>query len=650
MPNRNNNDNRNRANRNNPIFDFFRSSRIRFAELYQDSINFIKTTYDDVGQYFTMASPMGQLLQIILHFGRMIIYFIEDAITELNIKTASRPSSVRGLSSLTGHNPSRAMAARGTLRFSYNGEKLDTYGNTVIIPNYTQIISSENGLIYTIVLPGEEIRMDLSDINKHIDVNIIQGKLEYQQATGTGDPLQSFNFQNKKGAGIDNYFVNVYVDGKKWESKESILDLTFEQEGCIVKTGQTGGIDVFFGNGFNGRIPRLGSTILVEYLLTDGEPGNLSKSPSETAESWKFVNSGYALNGEEVDLNEIINVTIKNEILFGTLDEPLYLTRLLAPKVSRSFTLANADNYIYFIKKLNMFTIVDAIPGFETFEDRFALDKYNQANDIYEILRAEYRRLISTVGVRSEEALAKKEELNNAEREVYKWKTVLNEEKKDDNTVYIYLVPDVNKRIPSSQNYYTAPIDSFKLSNDEKTAILDLIEDSGQRILTVDNAILKLKYPRFSLNMSLIIFEGYEFDVVREEIISKTSEYFLKNTRRDRIPSSDLVAIVEDIEGVDSVSLWFDADKNNIEIYGDHYGLDDWGDILLERYIYDAFGNRVPVRDIYAIVRGGFESYLGVEYEDSIAKNKLSSVNINLRDVTPLDFNNLHHRNIVSGL
>ena len=43
----------------------------------------------------------------------------------------------------------------------------------------------------------------------------------------------------------------------------------------MVKTGQTGGIDIFFGNSYQGKIPPLGSTILAEYLLTDGEEGNI---------------------------------------------------------------------------------------------------------------------------------------------------------------------------------------------------------------------------------------------------------------------------------------------------------------------------------------------------------------------------------------
>ena len=627
-----------------------KTARIRLSELYQDSINFIKASYDNIGQYFSMASPMGQLLQVILNIGRMIIYYIEDSITELNINTASRPQSVRGLATLTGHNPSRGQAARGTLRLTYNGEKIDVYGNTVVIPNYAKIVSSINGLVYTVVLPGQEVRLNLDDINSFVDVNIVQGTLEYQQSTGTGDPLQSFNFQSKKGAIIDNYFVNVYVDGKNWPIRDSILDMAYQEESCMVRTGQTGGIDVFFGNGYQGKIPSLGSTILVEYLLTDGEDGNIQTPTNQSATNWKFQSKGFSLNSQEVDLNKIIQVSIQKDVIFGSLAEPTYLTRLLAPHQSRSFVLANANNYIYFLRKLNMFTIVDAIPGFATFEDRYALDKYNKAKTTWENTNEEYRVLIATIGAQSPQAQNKKIELDAAQQQVYYWQEKLNEQKQDDNTVYLYLVPDVNKRIAANQNYYTCSLDSFILTGSEKQGILDLIEESGQRILTVDNAIMTLKYPRFVLNMSLVIYQGYELNTIRESIISKTSDYFLKNTRRDRIPASDLVRIIENIDGVDSVSVWFDADAANINIYGDSHGLDSYGDIILERYVQDAFGNRVAVKDIYPLIRGGWESVNGIYYDDSTAKDKLSNININLRGITPVDMNSNMNKTIISNL
>jgi hypothetical protein len=637
--------------------NIFRTSRIRFSELYQDSINFISNTYGNVGQYFTIASPMGQLLQVMLNYGRMILFYIEDSITELNIRTATRPSSVKGLASLTGHNPSRSMAARGTLTLQYNGQPLETYSSTVLIPNYTTLKNQSNGLTYTIVLPGEQIRMDLTNKNNFVDVNILQGTIEYQQATGTGDALQSFNFSSKKGASVDNYYVNVYVNGKQWPKQDSILDMGFDQEGVMIKTGQSGGVDIFFGNGFNGKVPPLGSTILVEYLITDGQSGNLNDQQENAKDQWTFTSTGYALNNEEVDLNKVLKVSVKNSILFGTLDEPLYLTRLLAPRMSRSFVLANANNYIYFLRKLNQYSIIDAIPGFATFDDQYALDKYNQATTRYEQINQEYLNIIATYGEDSQRAKNKKVELDAAKNLQRQAQIVLNEQKKDDNTVYLFLVPDVNKRITPGENYFTCPAPKnpqesspFRMGEDEKTALLDLIEESGQRVVTVDNPILDIQYPRFVVNMSMLLWEGYEYDSVRQDIVIALSNYFLKNTRRDRIPVSDIVRVVEGIDGVDSVNVWFDADKDNFNIYRTHYGIDDYGDIILERYVKDAWNNNVPVRDIYALFRGDFEGVNGTYYYDGTDKNRLSTVNIQVRGFTPKDLNQENNQAILNNV
>ncbi|MCK9446987.1 hypothetical protein M0Q50_09075 [bacterium] len=630
--------------------EIFNTSRVRFNELYQDSLNFIKNTYGNLGQYFTLASPMGQLLQVILNYGRMILFYNEDSITESNIKTATRPQNVKGISTLTGHNPSRAMAARGTLSLNYNGTKLSSGSKLITIPNFTQLINNQNGLTYTIILPGEEALFDLTSVTNTIDVNIIQGKQEFQQSTGTGDPLQSFNFQNKKGASIDNYYVNVYVNGVKWKIVDSILDMTLNEQAVMIKTGETGGIDIFFGNEYNGAMPEYGSTILVEYLITDGTLGNLNTMNNNLNNTWKFSTTGYLLSGEELDLNKYINISIKNEIMFGATEEPLYLTRLLAPHVSRSFVLANENNYIYFLRKLNIFTIIDAIPGFATFEDQYVYDKYNQAKGIYEDLLIQYRSIVSTYGVNSKQAISIKTSLDNQEKLVNYYSVEMNNQKKDDNTVYLFLVPDVTKRIATGDNYYTCSLSAFILSDSEKLSILDLIEQSGQRILTVDNAILDLKFPKFTLNMSLILWEGSIYDTVRQDIISKTSDYFLKNTRRDRIPVSDLVKIIENVDGVDSVNVWFDADKENLNIYKTYYGIDDYGDIVLERYVTDAFNNNVPIKDVYPLIRGGFENSQGTYYEDSLVKNKLSTLNIQIRGYTSRNINSENNIAIINNI
>ena len=76
--------------------------------------------------------------------------------------------------------------------------------------------------------------------------------------------------------------------------------------------------------------------------------------------------------------------------------------------------------------------------------------------------------------------------------------------------------------------------------------------------------------------------------------------------------------------------------------------MDSYGDIILQRYVDDAFGNKVPVKDVYPLIRGGFESYRGVDYDDSTDKNKLSTVNIQVRGITPIDINSQNNQVVLT--
>jgi hypothetical protein len=63
------------------------------------------------------------------------------------------------------------------------------------------------------------------------------------------------------------------------------------------------------------------------------------------------------------------------------------------------------------------------------------------------------------------------------------------------------------------------------------------------------------------------------------------SNYFIYFKRKDIIPLSDIISLFENIDGIDSVKVWFDADVNNQEIYcqKNFYGIDEYGDIILTR-------------------------------------------------------------------
>lgn len=541
--------------------------------MYEDARNYLRNKYAQADTVFTSSSPFGQLLEVTLNMGRMVLFYIEDSITELNMNTATRDRSIRGLARLTGHNPTRAIAATGTLRFTYNGKKIDLYGNTAIIPNFTALTNGENGLSYLVYIKEQDVRLSLENRN-FIDLNVIQGSIEVQNLTSTGNPLQSYSLTVKKSYKIDNFFVKVYVNNKLWKIYDSIYDMPLDGEGVVVKTGQNGGIDLFFGNKYFGKIPESGSSIRVEYLTTTGAAGNINL---EDPIDFKFKDSGYDVLGNEIDLNEILRIDMKTLVSFGSDEEPIEMTKLLAPKVSRAFVLANTDSYVYFLEKYNFFSVIDA---FTTFDD------------------------------------------NNVS---------------DDNVIYLFLIPDVNKRKNSADDYFTIPISLFTLTADEKNKIYDLIENSGQKIMTSVLKILDPFISKYVMNINVVAYEGYSKDSIRQAIISQCSDYFLKNRRRDRIPKSDLIRIIESVDGVDSVNVWFISEKN--ELYKSDATNATKPDIGV-----DEFGDVIITRGELAVIRGGWSDRNGIVFEDSTSQSKPSSINITFGRDTVVNLNLEMHR------
>lgn len=548
--------------------------------MYTDVKAFLESKYQQSDQVFSPASPYGQLLQVILDMGRLMFYYVEDSINELNIYTAQRPNSIRGLARIAGHNPSRAISASGTLKFTYNGAKVDMYGNTVVIPNFTTLQCGTNGLTYTLVMDQEAVTLDLSGKNS-IEVYAMQGAIEAQSFTGTGSALQSFTTSPKKNFIIDNFFVKVYVNNEEWKKYESLYDISYNENGCIVKTGIDSGIDVFFGNTYFGTPPPLGSVIRVEYMTTSGNAGNII---TDSSPPFKFLQQGYDIAGEEVDLNKILNIAMPELASFGSDAEPIALTKLLAPKTSRSYVLANTDNYVYFFQKFNFFSVIDA---------------FNTLGD---------------------------------------------ENLEDDNMVYLFLIPDVNKRKKSSDDYFSVPISLFKLTDNEKKKVYELIEKSGQKIMTVVNKIVDPIISRYVMMVNVTAFEGFNKDIIRQQIISKCSDYFLGNRRRDRIPKSDLIAVIESIEGVDSVNVYFVCEKNEqfkkdpTNAAKKDVGLDEFGDVVMDR------GELV-------IIRGGWVNRYGEYFNTGIEAGKPSTLNITFtKKDTPKSLNMDLHRIQVNNI
>jgi hypothetical protein len=200
------------------------------------------------------------------------------------------------------------------------------------------------------------------------------------------------------------------------------------------------------------------------------------------------------------------------------------------------------------------------------------------------------------------------------------------------------LVPDITLNLTTNEDYFSVPDADFLLTLQQKTKIINLIQDSGSMIATTVVKIVEPIITRYVINVVISIFEGNDPETIKQTIRKRFSDYMLGNKRRDKIPKSDLIAIVEGIDGVDSVSLFFIGQKNEanqIAIkgltnvsdsqYNETIGLDNFGDILIGR-------------NELVILRGGWSDRNGTFFTDGIVAGKPGPLNVTVASIVPRNF------------
>ena len=475
---------------------FLSRSRIKANEMIDDIRSYVTRVYGQAGTMFTSASPFSQILDVLSEISKLIFFYVEDATVEQNILTAQNPESIYGLSRLAGHDSFRGAAASGEIKLRLSVMNLDDIaGDALNIPADAKIRSNDNGLVYTLKTSNDQFRLEKSNSN-YIYVPVIQGEYESQTLTSTGESFQSYNVITRNMTDHDE--IRVMVNSSLWTKYDSLYDMKKDTQGYIVKTGITGGLDIYFGNGSFGQIPTEGASIVVEYLKIDGAMGNLNGRKDLT---FKFETEGTDSLGNSHDLNELLEFSFTTAPKMGANQENIELTKLIAPLQSHSFVLATPDNYEHFLSRYGLFSYLDA---------------YNTTDDGY---------------------------------------------LDDDNVIYLFMLPNTVKKIQNNKDYFSLDPSEFFFTEIEKEGIMGLLEKSGRQMVTTEVKIVDPKPQYFRMDIKVRYFEGYQKANLYTEIRSKVSEYLINITRRDRLPKSDIVAIIEGIEGIDSVNVKFTSEK-----------------------------------------------------------------------------------------
>ena len=558
---------------------FFQSSRLKASDLVQQAVEYLVIKYEQAASVFTPASPFGQLLVVISNIAELIFTYISHTAEELNIRTAQNIESIQGLAQLTGHEAHRGGSAYGVMGIKLNTSN-DFEGNHLKIKNFTKFTINETGCVYFMNLPSDSIKLTVGG-GSFVSVPFMQGEIETQTFTSDGTALQSFNPVIKGMTDHDN--VAVRVNGKEWKKVNSLYDMPAydeynpEPSECfIVKTSPTIGISIFFGNESFGQIPPVGALIEVVYIKTSGFIGN----SNSTGLTYDFMDMGIDEQGNEVDLNEVLIVETIAPPMLGTNYEDPEFTKAIAPKTSKSFVLATPENYVNFLSKYNQYSFIYA---YHTKND----------NDIT-----------------------------------------------DDNVIYLKIIPNIKKKLSSSEDYFEVPISEFILDKYERESLMAALENSGRMLIGTEIEIVNPEVKYFIINVVLRYFNNADKSSISSNIRSVLNKYFLNINRSDIIPKSDLVSLIEAIDGVDGCDVFFTTKENEMAKKNGYY-YDEWGVSIPvgkdedPNVGFDNYGNLVMNKGCIYIPRGGWKDANDNYYTVTPEEGKIGPLNIFFQ--TPVD-------------
>lgn len=579
--------------------------RVTGAQIKQDARTYISRIYNRAGTLFTEASPFAQLLSVMSEMSELIMFYLEDSLVEQNIYTAQQSESIYGMSRLTGHDATRGFAAFGEIQFRW---KPGADFSKIAGPGLTfdgRAVLKFDSNGLKYTVQTPRDRFRVEKSNNNPFTCEII-QGEYESQTVTGTGENLQSFNiNAKGL-TDHNKVNVYVNGEVWTKHVSLYDINANEKAYLIKTGIGGGLDIYFGNGSFGLPPANGATIEVEYIKHSGSAGNL-RDGADLSVKWET--EGEDSLGELHDLNEFFDVTVTSAPKMGADRESTEFTKILTPLASKSYVLATPDNYEYFLSKYNQFSYIDA---------------YNRTEDQY---------------------------------------------LDDDNVIYIFAMPDFKRKIASGQDYFSLPEQEMFFTQSEYDAMYQVLQNSGQMMVTTEVKFVEPQVKKYSMDVSVRYFEGFSKYEIMNDIRAAISNYLLNVTRRDKLPKSDIVYILEEIEGIDSVNIRFISqveeealrlgyyetvittiqpqepvvledigngkqkyiffqkieEKNLVtlnpgdSIPNDVRGLDQWGDIILDK-------------EEVAVFRGNWLDRDGDNIADDVRMNEEAALTINFDD------------------
>ena len=310
---------------------------------------YLSKTLNNLGLEYTHTQIFGVIFDGIKGIMQNIMFYIEDALTEQNIFTATRKKSVYTLAKVSGYEAYYGAAACGTLLGSLQiNNGLNSKSTKIYIQNKCKVINKSTGYVYSIVLPTSYYTVDVSKPLVTHEFKIVQGTFARATYLGKGLSLETIHIDSISM--FDRQYVEVKVNGEVWQEVGNFYDMTEDGHEYVLQIGYDNTFDIVFGNGVYGKLLTEGDTVTIDYLTHNGAAGNISLNDSYV---FSFDTYGTDSLGHQVNINDYIILKMQNCVSGGNESDTIDFIRNMVGSNSRSLVLASEDNFNLFFKRFS---------------------------------------------------------------------------------------------------------------------------------------------------------------------------------------------------------------------------------------------------------------------------------------------------------
>lgn len=328
------------------LFNVMDTSFEKFDETVR---RYLQKTFNNIGLEYTHHQLFGIIFDGVKGIMQNMMFYIEDALTEQNILTATRKNSVYSLAKISGYEAYYGSAATGILigKTQINNG-LTSKSTKIYIKNKTSIINRNTGVSYLILLPSNYYIFDVSKPLYSHEFKIVQGSFSRSTYIGKGYNLETVHVTSLNL--FDRQYVEVKVNGETWEEVGNLYDMTENGHNYVLSIGYDNTFDIMFGNDVYGTALKEGDTVTIDYLTHSGTLGNIL-----TSSATEFIFQDYGLDSlnNEVNINDYMKLEMKNCISGGNNSDSIEFIRNMVGANSRSLVLVSEDNFNLFFKRFS---------------------------------------------------------------------------------------------------------------------------------------------------------------------------------------------------------------------------------------------------------------------------------------------------------